>query len=300
MLGMLGSKTSPRIKMVINPKTRPLTMCILFIARHLRRDYPLIIAANRDEFFTRPTDPLAPWPDAPILAGRDRQAGGTWLGINPTTGLFAAVTNIRAAHLPPTGGKSRGTLVTRALQTPPAKLPHFAAQLTAASTTYNPFNLLYGPLQNAGQHLYRHSSLQPHPTPIKDGITALSNGPPDQLWPKMARGTKLLRQYLETAPKIAPDPLIEIMRDHTRARPQDLPKNGIPATTEHPLSSIFIPPLTLKNHPYGTRTTTLLLCTPQKITIIEQTWTPNNTPGPRTTQTQKPPDKGGLGGLRGD
>ena len=114
-------------------------MCILFIAINQHKDYPLIIAANRDEFHQRPTKSAYFWSERPeILAGQDLQANGTWLGLN-SQGDFSALTNIRSALTLNNEAKSRGELVQLALQQPelinqPWLLQH--------SLNYNPFNLV--------------------------------------------------------------------------------------------------------------------------------------------------------------
>ena len=86
-------------------------MCLILLAWKVHADYPLVVAANRDEFHARPASAAAFWPDHPdILAGRDLQAKGTWLGI-ARNGRFASVTNYRGG-LDPNAKESRGALVT--------------------------------------------------------------------------------------------------------------------------------------------------------------------------------------------
>ena len=82
-------------------------MCILFLAINQHHDYPLIVAANRDEYFSRPSDAMHYWADHPnILAGRDQLKGGTWLGVN-NDGQFCAVTNFRSGVSADSDAKSR-------------------------------------------------------------------------------------------------------------------------------------------------------------------------------------------------
>ena len=130
-------------------------MCILFIAIDRHSSHPLIVAANRDEFHARPSEAMHHWPDFPaILAGRDRQAGGTWLGFN-RRGRFAAVTNIRTPGLNDATAQSRGELVARFLRDQDS-VADFSAYLADRHNRFNPFNLVYG----SADELYRFSSLE--------------------------------------------------------------------------------------------------------------------------------------------
>ena len=88
-------------------------MCLIIFAYQSDPRFPLVVAANRDEIFARPTAQAALWTDEEfgqkILSGRDKQAGGTWLGITQS-GRFAAVTNIRDPSQTERGARSRGDL----------------------------------------------------------------------------------------------------------------------------------------------------------------------------------------------
>src|SRR5688572_11140715 len=118
-------------------------MCLILLAFDSHPEYRLIVAANRDEFYDRPTAPAAFWADAPsVLAGRDLKAGGTWLGID-RRGRFAAVTNYRQGDREPDAARSRGHLVSDYLTTeidPRAYLE----RVVADAELYNGFNLLAG------------------------------------------------------------------------------------------------------------------------------------------------------------
>ena len=113
-------------------------MCLILVGWKTHRDYSLVVAANRDEFHGRSAATAAFWPDHPqILAGRDLQARGTWLGI-ARNGRFASVTNYRGGH-DPSAAESRGALVTRFLMN--GRSPgEFVADIKPAS--YSGFNLL--------------------------------------------------------------------------------------------------------------------------------------------------------------
>ncbi len=234
-------------------------MCILFIAikKHLR--YPLIIAANRDEFFARPSRPAHFWADAPnILAGRDMQAGGTWLGINKT-GQIAAVTNLRVPHQTKTDGRSRGELVARYLRSDGSQ-KQYCEFIASQYAAFNPFNLLFG---DAGQLLV-FSSLAPGFKPQAPGFHAISNGLPDDYWPKMSRGVSLIEQCILQPGELDVEQLHQVMRDKTEADDASLPATGISRAAEKRLSPIFI-----SGEDYGTRTTSLLLSEPGRTRLIE-------------------------------
>jgi uncharacterized protein with NRDE domain len=242
-------------------------MCILFIALEEHADYPLIIAANRDEYFARASEPMHVWPDQPeILAGRDTQAGGTWLGIN-TKGQFAAVTNFRDMTTIRKNARSRGELVTRFLSknARPQTIQIFHQFLSNEHHRYNPFNLIYGDIEavwawgHKGQH---HALLHP-------GFHSVSNGPIDQVWPKMSRGVEKLTQYIRDSQRIASTQLLEIMRDSTQAEIEQLPDTGVDTNRERQLSSIFV-----RGGDYGTRTTTLLKFSRQRVEITECNYSP--------------------------
>jgi uncharacterized protein with NRDE domain len=110
-------------------------MCLILVAWRVHEQYPLIVAANRDEFHARPAARAAFWDDKPeVLAGRDLQARGTWMGVS-RGGRFAAVTNYRGGT-EPGAAESRGALVTRFLDG--VSVP----QLAERKAAYSGFNLL--------------------------------------------------------------------------------------------------------------------------------------------------------------
>jgi uncharacterized protein with NRDE domain len=237
-------------------------MCILFIAIGQHSDYPLIITANRDEYFARASDPMHYWPDHPeILAGRDRQAGGTWLGVNQQ-GRFAAVTNYRSSAKLNSDARSRGELVTRFLNsgTNRQELDEFNQFLASENHYYNPFNLIYGDQKS----LFAWSHTEANWYTLKPGFHSVSNGPIDQHWPKMSRGVEKLTGYIRASDVIEPDRLLQIMHDTTQANVSQVPETGIDTSREQQLSSIFV-----RGTDYGTRTTTLLLFSSSQIELTE-------------------------------
>ncbi len=222
-------------------------MCILFLSINQHPDYPLIICANRDEFHQRPTKGAHFWQQYPdILAGKDLQAGGTWLGINKA-GYFAAITNIRTGNRPDAGKKSRGELVTLALKTNSiinkAWLQHYSYQ-------YNPFNLIYGTLNN----LSCFNSNSNNQTPLTDGFHAISNGTMDDRWPKMVNGVKQLESLVQSKEPCDRSKFLSILQNKRTADERALPNTGVPLSWERLLSSIFI-----CSEDYGTRSSTIIL-----------------------------------------
>lgn len=221
-------------------------MCILFLAIKQHPKYPVIICANRDEFHERPTQEAHFWHGkTKILAGKDLKAGGSWLGIN-SNGSFAAITNIRNGAAQSESKRSRGELVTSALH-PNSQIN--LKWLVQNSDNYNAFNLIYGSLN----HLVCYNSALKKQTSLSKGFYAISNGPLEDVWPKMAKGQYNLEQLVETNEEILSDQLFGILKDQSMAPESELPNTGIPHEWEKKLSSIFI-----QSHDYGTRSSTVI------------------------------------------
>ncbi|MGI9317893.1 MAG: NRDE family protein [bacterium] len=256
-------------------------MCILFIAIAQHPDYPLIVAANRDEYFARASDPMRFWPDHPeILAGRDQQAGGTWLGINKG-GQFAAVTNYRESSSFKSDARSRGELVTRFLAEGFQKDGgrNFHQFLESNYRYYNPFNLIYGDKHAVWAWGHAGSS----PNKLTAGFHSVSNGPIDQPWPKMSRGVEKLTQYIQDSRSIEPNQLLAIMQDTTQAEFGQLPDTGLDIAREQQLSSIFV-----RGSEYGTRTTTLIRFSSECIEISECNYDPAGNAAPMNSYVVEP------------
>ena len=222
-------------------------MCVLFVAREVHPQIPLIVASNRDEAHVRPTAPAAFWEDCPrVLAGRDREAGGTWSGIT-TGGRWAALTNIRAPEwMTGAAPRSRGALVADFLcgEAAPAD---YAAEATAERAEYGGFNLLLGDLDA----LWYASSRMEAPRRLGAGFYGLSNGALDDPWPKVARGGQAFQRWVEDD-GLDEEALFALMRDETQAPDPLLPRTGVHVETERMLSPLFI-----VSPDYGTRATTL-------------------------------------------
>jgi uncharacterized protein with NRDE domain len=228
-------------------------MCLILIAHHADPRYRLVVAANRDEFFRRPTAPADYWADAPhVLGGRDLEKGGTWMGIG-RDGRWAAVTNFRDGTKPEPGTRSRGELVAAYLiesVSPQA----YVGSVGRSAGAYAAFNLLAG--DRSGLHYL--SNREDTPMMLATGIYGLSNGVLDTPWPKVERGKIALREALaETAgPERLIETLLGSLSDRAVAEDHALPSTGIATDREKRLSAAFI------GAPgYGTRASTVLLIT---------------------------------------
>lgn len=220
-------------------------MCILFIAIEQHPKYPLIICANRDEFHQRPTQAMHVWQEHNILAGKDLQAGGTWLGLS-STGKFAALTNFRKFPLNDEPKKSRGDLVLQALADTKVNM---TAELAQQAEQYHGFNLIYGSLKQ----LYCYDSVNNENHQLSKGVHSICNGALDDIWPKMARGEKLLSEMIHSHVNLSINALFDLMTNDKQALPHLLPETGLDEEWEQLLSAIFI-----KSPTYGTRTTTII------------------------------------------
>jgi uncharacterized protein with NRDE domain len=226
-------------------------MCLIVFAWQSHPDYPLILAANRDEFYLRRTRPAAWWGQAvSLLAGHDEEAGGTWLGIT-RRGRFAALTNVRSPTERNPHAPSRGALVLSALQ---SRAPAGAwLDVQAARTaTYNGFNLLLGDLLTPASGLHYFSNRLDEPARgLAPGVYGLSNAYLDTPWPKV---TRAVGQFAcSIASRVRIDDLTQIMADRETARDYELPATGVPLDWERALSAIQI-----RANGYGTRATTVL------------------------------------------
>ena len=222
-------------------------MCLILVAHQVCPQWPLLVLANRDEYYARPTAQVACWPETPgLLAGRDLVAGGTWLGVRAHR--WAAVTNVREGIPDTHHPKSRGWLVRDYLlgQDPPAD---YLRQVMADADAFAGFNLLLG----EGDRLWYASNRSGAPRELPPGLYGLSNHLLDTDWPKVAEGKRQLAAAL-TSPALDVDRLLGLMGD-TRLAPDDLlPATGVPLEWERALSAIFI-----ATDDYGTRSTSLLL-----------------------------------------
>ena len=220
-------------------------MCLILFAWRPGHPLPLVVAANRDEFHARPSLPLAPWSDAPgVYAGRDLEAGGTWMGVGPE-GRFAALTNIRDPAQP-LGLRSRGELAANFLRGRLSPQDYLDAVAERAAE-YSGFNLLVGDQE---QLLYLHAP-QPTPRELGAGVYGLCNAALDTPWPKLLRARQALSERLD-APRA--EDLMALLADSTPAPDTQLPDTGVGLETERLLSSVFI-----RGGHYGTRASSALI-----------------------------------------
>lgn len=224
-------------------------MCVLVVAASDHPRYDLVVAANRDEFHDRPAAPAGPWPGLQgVYAGRDLEAGGTWLGVD-IHGRFAAVTNVRGGPLG-AGDLSRGFLVRDFLSDSRADAVAFASALAPHARRYAGVNFLAFDQISGAAWSNVATGLQTVPS----GVFGLSNGRFDEDWPKTARlkqGYAALR-HLEGEPLI--DGLLALLRDRALPRDPALPDTGIGIERERWLAPVFI-----EGDGYGTRCSTVVL-----------------------------------------
>lgn len=236
-------------------------MCLIVVGWQTHPDYPLVVAANRDEYLARPAVPAHWWTDAPgLLAGRDLEAGGTWLGLS-RSGRFAALTNYRDPTQHRAGAPSRGTLVRNCLTSDEATAEQLQ-RVATVSRNYAGFNLLLGD----GASLGIHESTTGAVRALPPGVYGLSNHVLDTPWPKV----RLARDRFADALTQLPDDamFLALLRDHIPAADNHLPETGVSRDWERWLSPAFI-----RAPGYGTRCSTLI--TQRKdgaVSFREWTW----------------------------
>jgi len=240
-------------------------MCILFIAVNQHPDYPLIIAANRDEFHERPTAQSHFWPDHKmLLAGRDLRAQGTWMGMN-RNGRISALTNVRDPQKILPEATSRGELVTHFLLNNDSQNKYLDT-LQMTKDNYNGYNLLFGDWHD----LWVYNNHTDQIDKLRPGFYGLSNADLNSPWPKINQGVTQLKAHCLQSTKIDTDKLFDILLDQTQSTDDLLPKTGVPIDWERKLSSVFI-----KSAEYGTRSATLLLIDRNdNVNWIEHTFNP--------------------------
>lgn len=220
-------------------------MCFVLLALKVHPRYDLILLANRDEFYQRPTEPMHEWEKPPgLIAGRDLVGGGTWLGVD-RSGKLALLTNYREPEAT-AGDRSRGLLVRDFFDSSGER---FQQHLSEQGDSYSGFNLLY----ESPDELHYYSNRGARPTLLTRGVHGLSNGLLNEPWPKVTRGKRVLEQALEVDdPKL--ETLFRILEDETPAPEAELPRTGVSLDLERVLSPIFI-----RAEGYGTRSSTLVL-----------------------------------------
>jgi uncharacterized protein with NRDE domain len=219
-------------------------MCLVLFCYQPDGARPLVVAANRDEFYARPARSAHRWEDAPVVfAGRDLSAGGSWLGVT-TSGRFATVTNFAEEVSDEQAPKSRGALVDSFL-TSDAAAHDFAHHIHGPD--YKGFNLL---LYDGDKLVY--TSNRGTTQDLKPGVYGLANAELGATWPKVVSGAEALRELCSGEPTT--DALIELLRDDSQPPDEALPRRGRPLELERRAAPRFI-----RGDEYGTRASTAVI-----------------------------------------
>lgn len=233
-------------------------MCTLFLALDCSLEYPLVLLENRDEFYQRKSKPLHRWSDFDLIAGRDDEKGGTWMGVN-SKGDWGVVTNYRDLTKKQGGSLSRGHLIPELIgrQKSLQQAQQFLSQNASA---YGPFNLLY---QIEGK-VFCFSSILQKNSKVAPGIHGLSNAFLNTPWYKVTKGKKRFRSLYSKLPT-AKEKLFSLMQDTTLSPDEELPDTGLPHEKEKLVSSLFI-----SSPDYGTHCTSLLTLNSNGIILFEE------------------------------
>lgn len=236
-------------------------MCLVLFAHRAHPHYRLVVAANRDEWFGRPTAPAAFWADAPgVLAGRDLQARGTWLGVT-RDGRFAALTNFRDPARNRPDAPSRGALVSDYLSADLSPGAHLDS-VRAVAARYNGFSLLVGDHASLRYFSNREGEVRE----LGPGVYGLANDVLDAPWPKVRAGKARLAAQLAGAVSAAA--LLALLEDTQPAPDAELPSTGVDLERERALS-----PLRIRAAEYGTRSSTVLLVSHAgEVALVERTF----------------------------
>jgi uncharacterized protein with NRDE domain len=247
-------------------------MCLILLALQKHPKYKLVLAANRDEYYERPSQSPHFWKEAPhLLAGRDLVASGTWLGIT-RKGRIAAVTNYRDPANVKSDAPSRGKLVSDFLfgdLDPISYLDPIRRQ----KDRYNGFNLLLGDRERITWYSNRSDQV----VSLPPGVYGLSNHLLDTLWPKVVRAKASFEEIVSAGGNPSAESLFQLLKDETLAPDDRLPHTGVPLEWERVLSPIFITSPT-----YGTRSSSLVLIDKEDhVTFLDRTF--NGSPEPVST-----------------
>ncbi|MBL7993895.1 NRDE family protein [bacterium] len=239
-------------------------MCLILLSYHAHPAYPVIIAANRDEFYDRRTKPAAYWDDNPeILAGKDLQGGGTWLGVSKR-GRIAMITNYREPGSFNPDAPTRGKLVSDFLAGHETAM-NYLQHVKRGAQSYNGFNLILG--DDSG--FYYFSNRSGEIKQLQRGVFGLSNHLLDTPWPKVEKSKKHLLKALEQT-QINENEIFAILSDTARADDTRLPDTGVGIELEKILSPVFI-----RSPKYGTRCSTVILIDKNaNVRFVERTYAP--------------------------
>ena len=225
-------------------------MCLILFAFQASNEYPLVVAANRDEAYARPTAAAAFWPDHPyVYGGRDLEMGGAWMGLT-LSGRFAAVTNFRDGYPKAGAPRSRGELVGGYL-TGHADAHAYLQTVAARQTEYAGFGTLAGTLQS----LWFLSNYGQGVQAVAPGVHGLSNHLLDTPWPKVASGKQALAALLQNSEPALQEKCFDMLGDRSVAAAHALPDTGIGLPREKALGAKFI----AVDDRYGTRACTVII-----------------------------------------
>ena len=242
-------------------------MCLVAFALDAHPRYRLVLAGNRDEAFARPAAPLAAWPDAPgVVAGRDLEAGGTWLGV-AEGGRWGVLTNVRDPLHPRPSVRSRGVLVADFVRGA-ASAAAYADRVAEERDAYEGFNLVVGDREHVRVVSTRHDEV----LDLGPGVYGLSNDRLDTPWPKTVRARQRLRDAVRG--DVDPAELFALLDDRHPAPDADLPDTGVGLDLERVLS-----PVRIVSDGYGTRVSTVVTLTASGGTVAERTWTAGGSAG---------------------
>lgn len=238
-------------------------MCLILFAYKVHPVYKLIVAANRDEFYGRPTAPAHYWEDQPdILAGRDLEKMGTWMGVT-RAGHFAALTNYRDPKEETEGKRSRGELVADALKYK-GNVKDYMQSLVGKQDLYPGYNLLAGD----ETELYYYSNKGQKLQTVDPGIYGVSNHLLNTEWPKVQKGKEGMSQIINGVQVELVEKLLTMLQNVDLAPDELLPHTGVSLEWERRLSPLFI-----KSENYGTRSSTVMLMADKAIQYVERVFT---------------------------
>jgi uncharacterized protein with NRDE domain len=235
-------------------------MCLIVFANNVLDDYKLIFAANRDEFYNRPSEQAEFWNEYPdLLAGKDLQAGGTWMGITKQ-GRFAAITNFRDLKNHRNDAPSRGNLTLDFLINDISPEEYYN-RLEPTLNDFNGFNLLLGSVDE----LFYFSNKTDGLKRLESGVHGISNAILDTPWPKVERSKRHLQSLIKQEDINAWE-VIAILKDTSIAKDEELPDTGVGLDLERMLSPVFI-----KSEKYGTRCSSVVMVdTDNNVKFVEK------------------------------
>jgi len=238
-------------------------MCLIIFSYDIHARYRLILAANRDEYYNRPTAPLCFWDDAPdILAGRDLKHNGVWLGVS-RIGRIAAITNFREPDFHIANSTSRGDLVSNFLVSKESP-KNYIEHVKSMGHRFNGFNLFIGDRSELFYYSNRENSIKK----IEPGLYGVSNRFLDTPWPKVVKGKADLYKLLDNTDEINPEDIFSILKNSDCPPDSELPDTGVGLNWERVLSPLFI-----TSKFYGTRSSSVVLMErSDRVTFLERTF----------------------------